>query len=86
VRHTLRRAVGGARSGQRAGAVADEDHAAEVLIDEHVDRIGDVRFEVDPRVGEMDPLAEASQRRGMDLVAGGSQEPGDFSPAPAAVH
>jgi hypothetical protein len=77
--------VGDAGDHHAAVAVPDEHHVAEVLPPEQVHDVGDVGVEVDARPQQVRPLPQPGQRRGVHLVTGGAQEPGDLLVAPAAV-
>ena len=60
--HQMREALGNAlrhRSDERpAIAVPEEDHLTQILIDEDIDDVGDMRFQVDEWMGLMGALAK----------------------------
>ena len=86
VRDPPRQAVRNAGDDHRAVAVADQHDVAEVLVLEDAEHVLDVGVEVDPGVGEVDPLAKPGEGRGEDLVTSSSQQWDHPRPAPTAVH
>ena len=78
-------AVGDPGDHHAAVAVTDEDHVDQVAVTNEVDHLVDVGVEVDAGVDEVGALADAQQRRRVDLVAGVAERPDHPVPAPRAV-
>src|SRR5262249_32629704 len=63
-------------------AVPEQDHLVEILADQRVDDVGDMRLKVHSRTGQVDPVAQASQAERVDVVAHVAQPTGHVFPAP----
>jgi len=79
-----------ARDHAPAVGEAEQHDPVEILIQHHVDHIGDVGGQAHLRAGQMDPLADASQAGREHLVPGRSQRRADLTEAvraaPCAMH
>ena len=80
----LRHLLGNARDHHAARAVADEDHAIEVLVLQDVDDVLDMGGQGNLRPGEVGAFAEAGQGGGVDRVALLAETRGHLVPAPTA--
>jgi hypothetical protein len=65
--------------------VPGQHDVLQAFVFDQVDDVGDVGVEIDGGRQEMDALAEAGERRGVDLVAALFEPVGHPPPAPAAV-
>jgi hypothetical protein len=65
--------------------MTDEDDLLEVFIRQDVNEVLDVCLEPDPSMREMGALAEPSQRRGIHIVPGTTEQGGELFPTPAAM-
>lgn len=66
-------------------AVPDQDDVGQLLPDDRVDDVGDVRCETDGRRGQMDAFAEPGQRDAIHTMAGSRQDGIDRVPIPTAA-
>jgi hypothetical protein len=79
------RPVGGTGDGDAAMGMARKDDAVQILMEQQVGYIGDMRIEADLGGEQMAALAEAGQSRRVDVVSLGAQQPRDSLIALAAI-
>jgi len=86
----IRDGFGHARDHRTAVAVADEHNVRQLLIQDHIDHIGDVGCQIDLRRSEVASLSEPCQRGPVGIISAVLERVGDWlpipSPAPGAMH
>ncbi len=81
----LRRAVGDAGDDHPAIGMADQDRIAQILPEQQVDDIVDMRIEIDAVMDLVGMLAHSGQRRRIDDVPPGLEQPRHWLVAPTAM-
>ena len=80
--HKRQEHLGGFPRGRDRGHVVCGQHdVAQILELQEIDDIDDVGIEVDVRIGQMDALAQPSERRRMHRMTGRTEKWGDSLPA-----